>query len=337
MPVFNQSLKWLRRRLLLLPVALVSATTFLYAPAASAQAAYPSKPIRIIVPFSPGGATDTLARMMGQKLQEAWGQPVVVDNKPGAGGNIGADAGAKALGDGYTLLLAAAGFMAVNPSVYPNMTYDPAKDFAPLTLLVKAPLLLVVNPKVPVKDIKEFVAYAKANPGKVSIGNGGAGTAQHLGGVYLANEAKLDVVHVPYKGSAPATTDLLGGVTDAQFDNMVTLVPYVKSGKLRALAVSSTQRSTAFPDIPTLSETVLPGFETGTWYGLVAPASTPAPIVAKLGQELQRILAMPDIREKLVSMGLDASGMSNAEYGQFIRAEIAKYARIVKSAGVTVQ
>jgi tripartite-type tricarboxylate transporter receptor subunit TctC len=217
------------------------------------------------------------------------------------------------------------------------MTYDPAKDFAPLTLLVKAPLLLVVNPKVPVNNIQEFMAYVKANPGKVSLGNGGNGTAQHLGGVYMSNEAKVNIVHVPYKGSAPATTDLLGGVVDAQFDNMVTLVPYVKSGKLKALAVSSTQRSAAFPEVPTLSETVLPGFETGTWYGLVAPAGTPPAITTKLTQELQRILAMPDVKEKLVAMGLDASGMSGAEYGQFIRSEIAKYAKIVKTAGVTAE
>ena len=326
-----------RRKVSLLLAAVVSAAAFLHVEPASAQAAYPNKPLRIIVPFSPGGATDALARMMGQKLTEAWGQPVVIENKPGAGGNIGAEAGAKAAGDGYTLTLAAAGFMAVNPSVYPKLAYDPVKDFAPLTLLVKAPLLLVVNPKLPVNNISEFMAYAKANPGKVSLGNGGNGTAQHLGGVYMANEAKINLVHVPYKGSAPATTDLLGGVVDAQFDNMVTLVPYVKSGKLRALAVSSTQRSAAFPDVPTLSETVLPGFETGTWYGLVAPASTPAPITVKLSQELQRILALPDVREKLVATGLDASGMSNAEYGQFIRSEIAKYAKIVKAAGVTAE
>jgi tripartite-type tricarboxylate transporter receptor subunit TctC len=325
-----------RRKASLLLAAAVSAFAFAHAPA-SAQAAYPNKPMRIIVPFSPGGATDTLARMMGQKLTEAWGQPVVIENKPGAGGNIGADAGAKAAPDGYTLTLAAAGFMAVNPSVYTKMTYDPAKDFAPLTLLVKAPLLLVVNPKVPVNNIQEFMAYVKANPGKVSLGNGGNGTAQHLGGVYMSNEAKVNIVHVPYKGSAPATTDLLGGVVDAQFDNMVTLVPYVKSGKLKALAVSSTQRSAAFPEVPTLSETVLPGFETGTWYGLVAPAGTPPAITTKLTQELQRILAMPDVKEKLVAMGLDASGMSGAEYGQFIRSEIAKYAKIVKTAGVTAE
>ncbi|MBK6004696.1 tripartite tricarboxylate transporter substrate binding protein [Ramlibacter ginsenosidimutans] len=325
-----------RRRASVLLAAVLAATAFAHAPA-SAQAAYPNRPLRIIVPFSPGGATDTLARIVGQKLTEAWGQPVVIDNKPGAGGNIGAEAGARAAGDGYTLTLAAAGFMAVNPSIYPKLAYDPVKDFAPLTLLVKAPLLLVVNPKMPVHNIAEFMAYAKANPGKVTLGNGGTGTAQHLGGVYMSSEAKVNIVHVPYKGSAPATTDLLGGVVDAQFDNMVTLLPYVKAGKLKALAVSSKQRSAAFPDVPTLSETVLPGFETGTWYGLVAPASTPAPIVAKLSQELQHILAMPDVKERLMALGLDASGTSGAEFGQFIRSEIATYAKIVKTAGVTAQ
>ena len=330
------SVNRLRRLALLAPAALAFGS-MLFASAASAQAAYPSKPIRIVVPFSPGGATDTLARMMGQKLTEAWGQPVMVENKPGAGGNIGADLVAKAPGDGYTLLLAAAGFMAVNPSVYPNMTYDPAKDFAPLTLLVKAPLLLVVNPSVPVKDVKEFVAYVKANPGKLSIGNGGNGTAQHLGGVYMSSEAKLDVVHVPYKGSAPATTDLLGGVVHAQFDNMVTLMPYVKSGKLRALAVSSKERSGTVPDVPTLHETVLPGFETGTWYGMVAPASTPPAITTKISAELRKILQMPDIRDKLAAMGLDGSGMSDAAYGDFIKSEISKYAKIVKAADVKLQ
>jgi len=336
MTIRHRSCQWLRRTTLLLPAAFLCAAA-LFAPSASAQGAYPNKPLRIIVPFSPGGATDTLARMMGQKLTEAWGQPVVVENKPGAGGNIGAEAGAKAAPDGYTLLLAAAGFMAVNPSVYPNLAYDPAKDFTPLTLLVKAPLLLVVNPKVPVSNVKEFFAYAKANPGKLSIGNGGNGTAQHLGGVYLSSEAKVNVVHVPYKGSAPATTDLLSGVVDAQFDNMVTLVPYVKSGKLRALAVSGKQRAGAVPDVPTLDETVLPGFETGTWYGLVGPAGMPAPVAQKISAELRRILQLPEVREKLAGMGLDASGTSDAEYGEFIKAEISKYAKIVKAAGVTIQ
>jgi tripartite-type tricarboxylate transporter receptor subunit TctC len=332
----ERSTQKLRRAALLAPAALLCATAVFTSPA-RADSSYPNKPIRIVVPFSPGGATDTLARLFGQKLSESWGQPVLVENRPGAGGNIGAEIGAKAAPDGYTLLLTAAGFMAVNPSVYPNLPFDPAKDFTPLTLLVKAPLLLVVNPKLPVKDVREFIDYARKNPGKVSIGNGGAGTAQHLGGAYLSSEAKINVLHVPYKGSAPATTDLLAGVTDAQFDNMVTLLPYVGDGKLRPLAVSGKQRSKALPNIPTFDETVLPGFETGTWYGLAGPAGMPPAIVQKLTTELRRIMELPDVSGKIVQMGLDPSGLSGAAYGDFIRSEIAKYARIVKSAGVTVQ
>lgn len=332
----KRSVQKLRRAALLVPAALLCASAVFTSPA-HADSNYPGKPIRIIVPFSPGGATDTLARLFGQKLMESWGQPVLVENRPGAGGNIGAEMGARAAPDGYTLLLTAAGFMAVNPSVYPNLSFDPAKDFTPLTLLVKAPLLLVVNPKLPVKNIREFVDYARNSPGKLSIGNGGAGTAQHLGGAYMSSEAKIDVLHVPYKGSAPATTDLLAGVTDAQFDNMVTLLPYVGDGKLRPLAVSGKQRSKALPDIPTFDETVLPGFETGTWYGLVGPAGMQPAIAQKISAELRRIMALPEVGEKIASMGLDASGMSDAAYGEFIKDEIAKYAKIVKSAGVTVR
>jgi tripartite-type tricarboxylate transporter receptor subunit TctC len=326
---------WLRRTVLALPAALIGAAVLASAPAA-AQTKYPEKPIRIIVPFSAGGASDTLARLVGQKMQEAWGQPVVVENKPGAGGNIGADFVAKSDPDGYTLLLSAAGFMSVNPWVYPNLSYNPA-EFTPLTLLVKAPLLLVVKPDLPVKDIKEFVAYVKANPGKVNIGNGGNGTAQHMGGVYLAGEAKIDVAHVPYKGSAPATTDLLAGITDAQFDNMVTLVPYVKQGKLKALAVSSLARSGALPEVPTIAETILPGFETGTWYGIVGPAGIPAPVADKISAELRRIVALPEIKEKLAGMGLEPDGLSGAQYGAFIKSELAKYEKIVKASGLKIQ
>lgn len=298
--------------------------------------AYPTRPVRMVVPFAPGGTTDIFARLMADRLSKSLGQQVVVDNKPGAGGNIGADFVAKSDPDGYTLLLAAAGFMSVNPWVYPNLSYNPA-EFTPLTLLVKAPLLLVVNPNLPVKDIKEFVAYVKANPGKVNIGNGGNGTAQHMGGVYLAGEAGLNVAHVPYKGSAPATTDLLAGVTDAQFDNMVTLVPYVKQGKLKALAVSSLARSSALPEVPTIAEVVLPGFETGTWYGIVGPAGMPAPVADKIAAELRRIVAMPEVKEKLAGMGLESDGTSGAQYGAFIKSELAKYEKIVKASGLKIQ
>lgn len=316
-------------------VAIVSALLAFHSPHAMAQT-WPTRSVQLVVPFVPGGATDVIARMMSDKLSQRLGQPVVIDNKPGAGGNIGADFVAKSDPDGYTLLLSAAGFMSVNPWVYPNLSYNPA-EFTPLTLLVKAPLLLVVKPDLPVKDIKEFVAYVKANPGKVNVGNGGNGTAQHMGGVYLAGEAKLDLAHVPYKGSAPATTDLLAGITDAQFDNMVTLVPYVKQGKLKALAVSSLVRSGALPEVPTIAETILPGFETGTWYGIVGPAGIPAPVADKISTELRRIVALPEIKEKLAAMGLEPDGMSGAQYGAFIKSELAKYEKIVKASGLKIQ
>ncbi len=294
-----------------LAVLATAAATALIAPApASAQAPqaaadFPSRPLRIIVPFAPGGATDVLARMVGQKLTDAWGQQVIVENRPGAGGNIGAEAGARAAADGYTLTLAAAGFMAVNPSLYAKLPYDSVKDFAPVSLLVKAPLLLVANSTLQARNVRELIDFARANPGKLNIGNGGTGT-----------------------------NDLLAGVFHAQFDNMVTLIPHVKSGKLRPLAVSSAKRVPILPDVPTIAESGLPGFETGTWYGVIAPAATPAPIVDKLNREINRILTLPDVAEKLNGMGLQAAAMSPAQFSDFLRSEIANYARIIKAANI---
>lgn len=302
--------------------------------ASMAQADYPSKQIRVIVPFPPGGASDTLGRMVAQHLSTAWGQPAVVENRPGAGGNIGAEAGAKAAADGYTLTLAAAGFMAVNPTLYPKLNYDSARDFQPVSLLVRAPLLLVVNPKVEANNVREFIQLAQRQPGKITVGNGGTGTAQHLGGVNFGLSANVDVSHVPYKGSAPATNDLLGGVTDAQFDNLVTLVPFVKSGKLRALGVSSKRRVSALPDVPTLDEAGLPGFEDGTWYGIVAPRGTPQPVVERLNAELHRMLSKPETQQKLISMGLEPSGDSPGEFGALITAEITKYRALINKANI---
>ena len=310
---------------------------FSVAAAVPAQAAeFPEKPIRIIVPFSAGGATDMLARTVGQKLQESWGQPVVVDNRPGAGGNIGAEAGARAAPDGYTLLLVAAGFMAVNPHVYSNLTYDSIKDFAPITQLVSAPLLLVTHPSVPVKNFQEYVALVKSQPGKFLVGNGGPGTAQHLGGEYLDMTANMKSLHVPYKGSAPATADLLGGQVQAMLDNMVTLIPHVKAGKLRAIAVTSKERVSNLPDVPTVSESGLPGFETGTWYGIVAPAGTPKPIVDKLHREIIRILELPDVREKFLQQGLQPVGNTPEQFAEYIAAERRKAGEIVKAANIKV-
>jgi tripartite-type tricarboxylate transporter receptor subunit TctC len=295
---------------------------------------FPTRPLRIIVPFAPGGATDVLARMIGQKLTDAWGQQVVVENRPGAGGNIGAEAGARAAADGYTLTLAAAGFMAVNPSLYAKLPYDSVKDFAPVSLLVKAPLLLVANSTLPSRNVRELIEFARANPGKLNIGNGGTGTAQHLGGEFFTSAAGISAVHIPYKGSAPATNDLLAGVFHAQFDNMVTLIPHVKSGKLRPLAVSSAKRVAILPDVPTIAESGVPGFETGTWYGVVAPAATPGPIVDKLNREINRILTLPDVAEKLNGMGLQAASMTPSQFGEFIRSEIGAYAKIIKTANI---
>lgn len=304
---------------------------------ANAQNDYPNKPIRVIVPFPPGGASDTLGRLVAQHLQQAWGQTALVENRPGAGGNIGAEAGAKAAPDGSTLTLAAAGFMAVNPSLYPKLNYDSATDFQPIALLVKAPLLLVVNPaRVQAHTARELIDLAKRSPGKVTVGNGGTGTAQHLGGVNFALAAGIEVAHIPYKGSAPATNDLLGGVFDAQFDNLVTLVPFVKSGKLRALAVSSAKRVAALPEVPTLAEAGLPGFEDGTWYGIVAPRGTPQPIVDKLNAELLKMLAQPETRDKLLAMGLEPAGNSPADFGQLIRSDIAKYAKVIQAGKVKI-
>ncbi|MBK8063311.1 MAG: tripartite tricarboxylate transporter substrate binding protein [Betaproteobacteria bacterium] len=304
---------------------------------AAAAQAFPTKPMRIIVPFAPGGATDVLARTFGGEMQKHWGQTVVVENKPGAGGNIGAEAGAKAAPDGYTLTLVAHGFMSVNPHVYKNLGYDSVRDFAPVTQLVDAPLLLVVNPNVPIKSVREFVDYAKANPGKLVIGNGGAGTAQHLAGELLTSMAGIKALHVPYKGSAPATTDLLGGQTQAQLDNMVTFVSHVKAGKLRPLGVSSAKRAALFPDVPTIAEAGVPGYESGTWYGVTAAGGTPADVVAKINAELVRIMKQPEIAQKLADMGLVPVGSSPEQFGAFIRAQRELAGKLVKQAGLPQQ
>jgi tripartite-type tricarboxylate transporter receptor subunit TctC len=278
-----------------------------------------------------------LARTVGQKLSASWGQSVIVENRPGAGGNIGAAVGAKAAPDGYTLTLTAAGIMAVNPHIYPKLPYDSIKDFAPVTQLVNAPLLLVVHPSVPVNNFKEYVQLVKAQPGKITLGNGGTGTAQHLGGEYLDMSAGMKSLHVPYKGSAPATADLIGGQVQAMFDNMVTLIPHIKAGKLKPLAVTSNTRVSILPDVPTVAESGLPGFETGTWYGIAAPAGTPKDVVNKLQAEIARILAMPDVHDKLIQQGLIPVGSTPEQFGKFIGAERIKAGNIVKAANIKVE
>lgn len=302
--------------------------------APAVHAAYPDKPVKIIVPFSPGGATDMLARTIGQKLTASWGQPVVIDNRPGAGGNIGAAAGAKAAPDGYTLTLTAAGIMAVNPHIYPKLTYDSIKDFAPVTQLVNAPLLLVVHPSVPANNFKEYLQLVKSQPAKITVANSGTGTAQHLGAEFFDMSANVKSLHVPYKGSAPATTDLIGGQVQALFDNMVTLIPHIKAGKLKPLAVTSTSRVSILPDVPTVAESGMPGFETGTWYGIAAPAGTPKDVIHKLQADIAHILAMPDVHEKLKQQGLIPVGSTPEQFGKFIESERIKSGKIVKAANI---
>ena len=303
---------------------------------AQAPAAYPTKPVKLVVPFPPGGSLDIAGRLIAQKLTEMWGQSVVVENKPGAGGNIGADFVAKSPPDGYTILLGALSTHAVNPSLYKTMPYDAAKDFAPITLIAITPNVLVVNASLPVNSAREFLAYAKANPGKLAFGSGSNGSAGHLAGELFKVETGTDAVHVPFKGGAPATQALLAGDTQFMFDNLANAMAQVKAGKIKALAVTTAQRSSLVPDLPTMAEAGLPGFDISTWYGLFAPAGTPPSIVAKWNADVTKILTSPDVRAKLVADGADPSPDTPEQFKEFIAKELAKYARIVKASGAKV-
>jgi tripartite-type tricarboxylate transporter receptor subunit TctC len=313
----------------------VAAALAIAAMPAAAQS-FPSKPIRLVVPFPPGGPLDASARLIGQKLTEAWGQTVVVDNRPGAGGNIGADLVAKSAPDGYTVVMGALSTHAVNPHLFPKMPYDAVKDFAPITLVAITPNVLVVNPSLPVNSVKELIAYAKAHPGKLSFGSGSNGSAGHLAGELFKIDAGVDMVHVPFKGGAPATQALLAGDTQLMFDNLANATPQVKAGKLKALAVTTAQRSRLAPELPTMAEAGLAGFDISTWYGLLAPAGTPRDIIAKWNAEVTRILAAPDVREKLMAQGAEPAPDTPDQFAQFIAQELAKYQRIVKASGAKV-
>jgi tripartite-type tricarboxylate transporter receptor subunit TctC len=319
----------------------VAATLFIAAAAlvspqvASAQA-YPTKPVRMVVPFPPGGSLDIAGRLIAQKLSEAWGQSVVVENKPGAGGNIGADLVAKSPADGYTILMGALSTHAVNPNLYKTMPYDAAKDFAPITLIAVTPNVLVVNASSPVNNVKEFIAYAKANPGKLAFGSGSNGSAGHLAGELFKVETGTDAVHIPFKGGAPATQALLAGDTQFMFDNLANAMAQVKAGKLKALAVTTAKRSPLAPDLPTMAEAGLPGFDISTWYGFFAPAGTPPAIVAKWNADVTKILNSPDVRAKFVADGAEPSPNTPEQFAQMIAAELAKYAKIVKASGAKV-
>ena len=302
-----------------------------------AQGTYPTKPVRVVVPFPAAGTTDILARAAAQKLSETWGQQVIVDNRPGAGGNIGSELVAKSAPDGYTLLMGTVGTHAINPSLYPKMPYDHVKDFVPVILVAGVPNVLVVHPSLPVNSVQELIAYAKANPGKLNFASSGSGTSIHLSGELFKVMTGVQMTHIPYKGSAPALTDLMGGQVQMMFDNLPSSLAFIKAGKLRALAVTSAQRSPALPDVPTVAESGVPGFEASSWFGLLAPAGTPRDIVAKINADTAKWLSSPDAKEKLAAQGAAAAGGSPEDFAKHIQAETAKWARVVKESGAKVE
>ena len=304
----------------------------LTSPGAAAQG-YPSKPIRFVVPYPAGGPLDTVARLVGQKVSESVKQPVIVDNKPGAGGNIGADAVAKSAPDGYTILMGAVATHAINPALYASIPYDPVRDFEPVTQLASTPNVLIVNPSVPASNVREFIAYAKANPGKLNFGSGSTGSAGHLAGELFKTLAGIDMTHVPYKGAAPAMQDLIGGRVQLMFDNFASASTQVKAGKVKALAVTTARRSALAPELPTVAESGLAGFDINTWFGIFAPAGTPREAIDRLHAEFTRALALPDVRERLVNLGAEPVGNKPAEFAAYIRAEAEKYARVIKASG----
>lgn len=313
-----------------------AATTLALGSTAALAQAYPAKPIRIVVPFPAGGTSDVLARLIGVKMSEKLGQPVVVENKAGNAGNLGADAVAKSPADGYTFVLMDVGNLSIAPALY-KLPFDVLKDFAPVAMVGYSPHLLVVSTKVPVNTIGELVKYAKANPGKLNFAAAaGMGSATHLAGVQFARRAGIQWNVVPYKGGAQAMTDLVGGHMDVTFNGMVATYPHVKSGKLKLLAVSSAKRFGELGDTPTVSETV-PNFLTGSWQGLLAPAGTPKAIVDKVHAEVLRITALPDVKERLQTLGLEPSQMSSTDFGNWIKAEIPEMAQIVREEKITVE
>ena len=306
-------------------------------PCAVAADNYPAKPILLIVPFPPGGPADALARLVGEKMGASLGKAIVVTNRPGAGGNIGMEIGAKAAPDGYTLVLAPAGNLTVNPSLYRSMPYDVGRDFAPITVLATVPNILVVHPSVPAKTVAELVQYAKMHPGELNFSSPGNGSGAHLAGELLKSMAKVDMTHIPFNGIAPAVTAVLGGQVQVMFAGAPSVLQHVKSGTLRALGVASLARIAAAPDLPTLAESGFPGFDVTSWYGVVAPAGTPSQVIDRLHSEMTKALNEPDVREKLAGLGAEPVGNTPTEFAATIRSETAKWSKIVKDAKITAE
>ena len=315
-------------------MALVAITSLVPA-AFAADANYPTKSIRIIVPFPPGGIADVMSRVFGQKFTDAWNQPVVVENRTGAGGNIGAEVVAKSPPDGYTLVMGTIGTHAVNVSLFSKLPYDPVKDFAPVALVVEADGLLVLHPSVPVKTVKDLIALARARPGQLVYASAGNGTAGHLSGELFKTMSKTDLVHIPYKGNVPALTDVVGGQTSMLFATMPTAMPLARAGRLHALAVTGAQRNPAAPEVPAIAET-LPGFEVTNWIGIFAPAGTSPEIVAKLNAEIMRIMKLPEVQARLVTEGAKSRVNTPAEFGTFQKTEMAKWGKLIREARIAV-
>ena len=302
--------------------------------AAAAASAYPTRPIRIVDPFPPGGPSDIVNRAINQRLSEALGQAVVIENRAGAGGIVGCELVARATPDGYTLLLGPSGALTIQPTLNPKLSYDPVRDFEPVSQLTRGPQVIAVHPAVPAKSVQDLVALAKAKPGQLNYASGGAGTANHIAVEYFKLVAGINVLHVPYKGTGPALTAVLSGEAQMIISALLAALPHVKSGKLRAIAVTSTSRSAAVPDVPTASESGLPKFETSSWHGILVPAKTPRPIIARLHADLVKVLNLPDVRERLTAQGLDVVASTPLEFTAHMKAETTKYARVIRQVGI---
>ncbi|SEA71836.1 tripartite tricarboxylate transporter substrate binding protein [Variovorax sp. YR216] len=318
----------------LAPLLIACASALPMVPAAHAEGAFPDKPLMLVVPFPPGGPTDAMARTLAAEIKEHIGQTMIVENRGGAGGNIGAEFVARAPADGYVLLFGTSGPLAINSSLYRKINYDPSKSFAPVIQVGHLPNILVVNPSVPAKNVKELIAYAKSNPGKLSYASSGNGASSHLAGVLFNSMAGVDLQHIPYKGTGPALTDLLGGQVSMSFTDVLTAMPYLKSGKLRALGVTTAQRSQALPDVPTLAEQGLKGYDVSVFFGIVAPAGTPPDRVKKLNEAFAKVLASPKVKQQFASQGLEPAPSTSPEaLARFIPEQMSMWATVVKQSG----
>ena len=308
----------------------------LLAPVVMAQQAYPNKPVRIIVPYPPGGTADIIGRTIAEKLGVLWGQSVIVENRAGAGGTIGVDAVAKAAPDGYTMVLGVTGPLTIAPSINAQLAYDPLRDLVPITLVAAVPSLIAIHPSVPARDLKELIALAKSQPGKLTFASAGTGTSVHIAGELFKSMASVDIIHVPYKGGAPALNDLLGGQVSMIIENMPQLLPQVRAGKIRALAVTTQQRSNALADLPAVAE-ILPGYEATTWFGLLAPAKTPQEIVRKVQSDVAKIGMLPDVKERFTGLGADVIASTPEAFAKHLQSELLRFSKVIKDANIKAQ